>query len=373
MKKLALLALTGILFSCNSNGYKISGEIKNVKDGTLVFLEKKDEKLGQITVDSAKIKDNKFYFEGNVKDVEMHTIRFQNLRGALGVILEPGDLDIKVNKDSIFRASVKGSYNNDEMTAFNTEGYKMSKKVEEFEQKNMPVMQVAMQKNDTATVNRLRKEYAVFQEKFDVRNEKYIKTHPKSFVSVLLVESFLKEFEPKYDKIKSLYDGLDNELKKSKPGRVIKIKLDGLELVNIGQKAPGFVAQNPEGKMVSLKESLGKVTIIDFWASWCAPCRKENPNFVALYKEFHPKGLNFIGVALEQKGQRDKWIEAIKKDNLNWIHVSNLQYWDDPIVKKYSLDGLPSTFILDKNGIIVAKNLRGAELRAKVEELLAKQ
>lgn len=372
MKKIALMIFTGFLFSCNSNGYKISGEIKNVKDGTLVFLERKDDKLGQKTIDSSKVKDSKFSFEGSIKDTEMHTIRFENLNGALGVILEPGNLEIKVNKDSIFRASVKGTYNNDEMTAFNTEGFKMSKKVQDFENKNMPVMQVAMQKNDTATANRLRREYAVFQEEFDIRNTNYIKNHPKSFVSVLLVESLLKEFEPKYDKIKSLYDGLDNELKKSKPGRTIKTKLDGLDLVSIGKKAPGFVAQNPEGKMVSLKESLGKVTIIDFWASWCAPCRKENPNFVAIYNEFHPKGLNFIGVALEQKGQRDKWIEAIKKDNLNWIHVSNLQYWDDPIAKKYSIDGLPSTFILDKDGIIVAKNLRGAELKAKISELLGK-
>ena len=122
--------------------------------------------------------------------------------------------------------------------------------------------------------------------------------------------------------------------------------------------------------MVSLKESLGKVTIVDFWASWCGPCRAENPNVVALYNEFHSKGLNIVGVSLDKDAA--KWKDAIAKDKLTWTHVSHLKFWDEPIAIQYEVESIPATFILDASGKVVAQDLRGPELRAKVLELLAK-
>jgi thiol-disulfide isomerase/thioredoxin len=122
--------------------------------------------------------------------------------------------------------------------------------------------------------------------------------------------------------------------------------------------------------MVSLKESLGKVTIVDFWASWCGPCRKENPNVVAIYKELHSKGLNIIGVSLDKDAKA--WKEAIAKDNLTWTQVSNLKFWDEPIAAQYGVQSIPATFILDASGKVVAQDLRGDELKAKIIELLAK-
>ncbi|UFH40578.1 TlpA family protein disulfide reductase [Flavobacterium flavipigmentatum] len=121
---------------------------------------------------------------------------------------------------------------------------------------------------------------------------------------------------------------------------------------------------------MSLKESLGKVTIVDFWASWCGPCRQENPNVVAIYNELHSKGLNIIGVSLDKEASA--WKQAIAKDKLTWPQVSNLKYWDEPIAKQYEVESIPATFILDASGKIVAKDLRGSELRAKILELLAK-
>lgn len=112
------------------------------------------------------------------------------------------------------------------------------------------------------------------------------------------------------------------------------------------------------------------MTIIDFWASWCAPCRKENPNVVALYNELHPKGLNIIGVSLDKDAA--KWKEAIAKDKLAWTHVSNLMQWEDPIAKQYEIESIPSTVVLDAKGNIVARDIFGAELKAKILELLAK-
>jgi thiol-disulfide isomerase/thioredoxin len=131
-----------------------------------------------------------------------------------------------------------------------------------------------------------------------------------------------------------------------------------------------FSAPNPQGKVISLKESLGKVTIVDFWASWCGPCRKENPNVVAIYAKFHSKGLNIIGVSLDEDPV--KWKEAIAKDKLTWNQVSNLKGWEEPIAKQYKVESIPATFILDASGKVVAQDLRGDELEAKIIELLAK-
>ena len=121
---------------------------------------------------------------------------------------------------------------------------------------------------------------------------------------------------------------------------------------------------------ISLKESLGKVTIIDFWASWCGPCRKENPNVVAMYNELNSKGLNIIGVSLDNPNGAQAWKDAIAKDGLTWNHISNLQGWEDPIAVQYKVKTIPATFILDASGKIVAKDLRGDKLKAKVKELL---
>jgi thiol-disulfide isomerase/thioredoxin len=122
--------------------------------------------------------------------------------------------------------------------------------------------------------------------------------------------------------------------------------------------------------MTSLKQSLGKITIIDFWASWCGPCRAENPNVLKLYNEFHSKGLNIIGVSLDKEAT--KWKEAIAKDKLPWIHVSNLKFWEDPIAQLYNIKSIPATYILDSKGKIIAKDLRGEELNTKITVLLGK-
>ena len=168
---------------------------------------------------------------------------------------------------------------------------------------------------------------------------------------------------PDLPKIKKTYNALDKSVKDTKPGKEVKKRLDELEkttmpptaaLLKSGAAAPDFTANTPDGKTASLKTSLGKVTIVDFWASWCGPCRAENPNVVALYKEFHPKGLNIVGVSLEDNAAA--WKAAIAKDGLTWTEVSNLKKWKDPIALQYGVESIPATFLLDANGTIIARD-----------------
>jgi peroxiredoxin len=149
----------------------------------------------------------------------------------------------------------------------------------------------------------------------------------------------------------------------------INIALNTFE-PKIGAKAPDFTAPNPEGEMITLSKILGKVTILDFWASWCRPCRIENPNFVKIYDQYHAKGLEIISVSLDRNNQKQRWVEAIEKDQLNWYNVSNLKFWQDPLAQLYNVSSIPATFILDEKGIVLATKLRGAELKTKIAELL---
>ena len=137
--------------------------------------------------------------------------------------------------------------------------------------------------------------------------------------------------------------------------------------VNIGDVAPDINLPGPDGKPVSLYSLRGKYVMIDFWASWCGPCRRENPNVVNVYNKFKDKGLEIYGVSLDAK--KDQWVAAIEQDGLPWIHVSDLMYWNSVVVPQYQIQGIPATVLLDKEGKIIARDLRGAQLEQKLEEI----
>lgn len=377
--RVILLVTTAlIVFSCNKAGeneYIITGTIKGV-DGKKVYLEVQDDMTGAFkTLDTVVVEGGKFTMKGSAKEADINLIQIESVEGKIPFILENGDIEMDINKDSLSAVKVTGTYNNDELTAYRELGSAIQKKMMKFQKDNMAKMNQAQQKKDTATINALSKEYFKFQKDFAAQSEEYVKTHPKAFISLLLIESFFQQMvEPA--KITTYFNGLDKELKANKHGKKIKSQLDVINKpaapagVAVGNVAPDFSAPDPSGKMVSLKQCMGKVTLIDFWASWCNPCRAENPNNVALYNEFHAKGLNIIGVSLDKDGA--KWKEAIAKDKLAWPQISNLKYWDEPIRVTYGVESIPATFLLDANGTVVAKDLTGAALKAKVAELLSK-
>ena len=371
MKKITLLALLTLsILSCNNlkdNEFLISGTANGIENGKKVFIEVQTE-TGTLTKDTAVVTDGKFELKGITEEIDLGFIRIENEQINLPLILEEGKIEINIVKDSLHKSTLGGTPNNDKFQKFNTESRAISEKVAKFEKDNGPEMQKAQMSNDTVTINKLLKEYKKFQNEMNDYSKKFIKENPDAYLSVLLLENFLMRQYLTPEEIKSYFDGLNKEVKETKSGKKIKTTLDAMTAIVIGKPAPNFSGPTPEGKTISLKETLGKVTIIDFWASWCGPCRAENPSVVALYNEFHPQGLNIIGVSLDKDAK--KWKEAIAKDGLVWPHVSNLKFWEDPIAKQYNVQSIPATFILDEKGNIVAKDLRGDALRAKVKELL---
>lgn len=385
MKKLVSFGLLAILLaSCKKDGeYTIEGSVKGLKTGK-VYLERQDEAMGFVPVDTVDMVDGKFNIKGIAEGPEMYFVQIEKVQGKVPFILEEGQIGMEVDKDSLFKSKISGTYSNDEFFKFQTESNKIQKKsqkaVMEFQMKNMNLMNEAQQKNDTAVINSLRKEYKALQKEMTDYMFTYPEKHPKSYISLLIVQSMVGNPEFTDVKTEKLFNSLDKELKESKVGKKVAEKIKEVKqlksavskptasVVKVGSPAPDFKAKSPEGKEVSLKESLGKITIIDFWASWCGPCRAENPSVVALYNEFHTKGLNIVGVSLDEKA--DKWKEAIAKDKITWTQISNLKGWEDPIAKQYNVTEIPSTYILDEKGVVIAVNLRGDELKKKIASIL---
>ena len=382
MKKILLfLAAAALVTSCNKlaeNEYEITGTIDPSMNGKSIYLEKQGGYTGFIPVDTVKVQDGKFTFKDTIGEPSLYFIGVEGDPGSkANFILEPGTIVMEINKDTIFRSKRSGTYNNDKLTEYYDKLEVMNKKRSDFMAKNNQAMMDARKDNDTVVINRLTKEYEVIGKEMEDINTKFIKDNPKAFISVLMVKQIASSGAVPLAELKELYGSLDSKVKNTKEGKEVAKIFTELEQqeankanVSVGKKAPDFSAPNPEGKQVSLAESMGKVTIIDFWASWCKPCRMENPNVVAMYKELHGKGLNIIGVSLDRDAA--KWKEAIAADNLTWNHISNLKFWEEPIAQMYGVKSIPATFILDENGTIVATDLRGDELKAKVEELLAK-
>ena len=371
MKKIVFIIASALaIVSCNNlkdNEFVISGTANGIENGKKVFVEIQTE-TGSLPKDTAIVTDGKFELRGITETVDLGFIRFESEEINLPIILEEGKISLNIVKDSLHKSTLGGTPNNEKLQKFNTESRVISEKVVKFEKDNGPIMQKAQMMQDTATINRVMKEYQKFQNEMNEYSKKFIKENSDAYLSVLLLENFLMRQYLTADEVKNYFKALDKSMQETKSGKKIKKALDAMTEVVTGKQAPNFSAPSTEGKTVSLKESLGKVTIIDFWASWCGPCRAENPNVVALYNEFHPKGLNIIGVSLDKDAT--KWKDAIAKDGLIWPQVSNLKFWDEPIAKQYNVQSIPATFILDAKGNIVAKDLRGDALRTKVKELL---
>lgn len=369
MKRLLLVIAVLSIVGCakEKEGYSISGNLANVEDGKMVYLSELDANNQPTKLDSVAVKDEQFLLDlPEVTNSNLNFITVEGLRGNVLFISENEPIDFKIYKDSLQASQVNGGKENKLLHAY----------LDHIKELNTKVMKIRTDlrtqvttTKDSASIAKLQKEEEALRNS-DITYKKKIATeNPENFVSLLVLTDMIN-MGASANEVKALFAKLSDKLKQTSVGKSLKENLDMRSTVEIGSKAPEFSAPNPQGEQIALKSVLGKVTLVDFWAAWCKPCRVENPNVVKVYNKYHDKGFNIIGVSLDRAGQKDRWVQAIKDDKLTWAQVSNLQFWNDPVAKLYNVRAIPAAFLLDENGVIVATNLRGEALEAKVKELI---
>ncbi|NER13407.1 redoxin domain-containing protein [Leptobacterium flavescens] len=372
MKRLGLvLVILSILIGCQSekgNEFKISASFEGVENGNKVFLKKIGANNQPEDIDTTEVNNGKFAFSGVSEAPELHYIFVEGVRGSIGVVLESGNIKVKGYKDSISASKVSGTISNDEFGKFLDGSREINKKINEIRNE----FRQAASENDTITANTLREVYTEAVEEARNFEPTFVEENPSSYISLLILERMFFTKVKTAEETQTLMANFSEEVKNTKAGKNITQALEDAvraeKTLSVGKIAPDFTAPTPDGRMAQLDKIKGKVTIIDFWASWCKPCRVENPRVVALYNKYHEKGLTILGVSLDRR--MEDWMNAVQQDGLPWLQVSSLKHWQEPVAKLYNVNEIPATYILDENRRIVAKNLRGPELEAKIAELL---
>jgi peroxiredoxin len=226
----------------------------------------------------------------------------------------------------------------------------------------------AAQKGDMATQEAIRNEYGNLNNQYLAGLKGFVKSHPKSPVSGYIVYSDYNNPNIPISELEEALSGIDKSMAGSKFVKLANKRVADMRGTTVGYPATDFSQNTPEGRKVNLSDFRGKVVLVDFWASWCRPCRMENPNVVAAYNRFKDKGFTVLGVSLDQN--KEPWMAAIKQDQLTWTHVSDLKGWGNEVGKLYGVTGIPQNFLIDKEGKIVAKDLRGPALEEKLAEVL---
>ncbi|MBS1606568.1 MAG: TlpA family protein disulfide reductase [Bacteroidetes bacterium] len=227
------------------------------------------------------------------------------------------------------------------------------------------------EKNDSAGLAALEPEGRRMDSIQRALTRQWIKQHPASPISAFLLSYYLGRIDP--DEKSAILAQLSPAAKENAPAKRVANSVRVNNLTGIGKTAIDFTQKDTLGHPVSLKDFRGKYVLVDFWASWCVPCRQENPNVVAAWKKYKDKNFTVLSVSLDQPTGKEKWLKAIHDDHLEWTHVSDLQYWNNAVAKLYDINSIPTNLLLDPNGKIIAKDLHGKELGKKLEEILTQQ
>lgn len=326
---IALSIISILISGCskNPNALNLSGTVKNETSGK-VYLQRYENK-SFFTIDSAEVKNGQFQFRSEVKLPEIYGLSLksstENPFDSFIIFLDNNEITVELDTTAGFENTVvKGSKEHDLFLELSS-------------QRKLPIKDI-------------------------------IKAHPSSIAALYIFYRYYS-YRLSPEEIKEAIDLLDPSLKETDYVKVLNELANTLSKVSIGQKAPDFAANTINGTNVHLYDVLGKgYVLIDFWASWCAPCRKENPNLIKLYEKYKAKNFEIVGVSLDNK--TEPWINAIEKDGLQWAQWIDKNAWAGEGVKNYGVRLIPSNFLIDKEGVIVAKNLKGEDLEHFLSDLL---
>ena len=372
MKKLIfkVLGLSFLFFlnSCDSsdNQFELIGNA-DVSDGTMIYVLQADQNNQPYIKDSTSVQSNSFKFKGVSSTPQISYIQVEGVNGYVLAILENGDIKADIDKDDISNSRVYGTKSNDDFIKYKSE----TKSLVDVMNNISSEAQNAIMSGDVVTAMELEKEYNSKEREVMLYEWDFIVDNLDSYMSALLLEVFMIENKVNKDSIIDVYESFSNRIKVSDVGKNIADLLSQFEdPIEVGEIAPDFTAPSIDGPDVTLSNELvnNKVTLLDFWAAWCRPCRIENPNLVRLHKKYKDAGFDIIGVSLDRT--REQWEQAVIDDNLPWTQVSNLNFWNDPVARRYSIRAIPQSYLLNKDGLVMGKNLRGQELEDRILSLL---
>jgi peroxiredoxin len=373
MKKILLATtIVGFVFTtAAAQQAKINGQVKFKDPVKKVYLYY--TKAGERVTDSTNLRGGQFTFNEKVAEPSLATlvVRFDpkdtvtRQPDAMQFYIEPGIIKIKAS-DSLQNAIVTGSVSQKDFEKLQMLLKPYDEKMSAFRNEYMGYRK----NNDTAAMKKIVEEADALD---SVMNEevylKYAMNHLSSPVALYSLETYAGyDIDP--SKVEPLFKRLTSKIQNSASGKAFYKRIETAKKTAIGSMAMNFTQPDTLGHPVSLSNFKGKYVLLDFWASWCGPCRAENPNVVKAFNKYKDKNFTVLSVSLDQPGKKEAWLNAIHKDGLTWTHVSDLKFWDNAVAKEYGIRAIPQNLLLDPSGRIIAKNIRGEELTKKLEEVI---
>lgn len=355
-----------MLGSCQSQkkgGFTIDINFSNLKPDTQILLQKRVSG-SWVKLDSATLKEGKGSLSGTVDSPELLYLTLNKFNVYIPIWVENSHITVDAGLNSLSHPTIKGSKVQDQYYAFMDSTQQFTMKERSLAQE----YRTASGKKDQNKMKELEANYENLQsQKIDYLLG-YAERHNKSVISPYIVMS--NSFALTLPQLEKVTNSFDSTLFQNQYVKFLKDRVSTLQRVAIGQPFINFTLNDPDGKPVSLESVVKthKYTLVDFWASWCMPCRAENPNVVKAFKAFHKKGFTVFGVSLDKK--HDNWVAAIKKDGLDWPQVSDLKFWSSAAAKLYGVQSIPHNVLIGPDGKIVAKNLRGANLQDTLKKFM---
>jgi len=355
-----VLSLTVIACNMAKDEFSIKGTIAGVETGK-VYLQKIVNGQPQ-SIDTADVVDGKFTFRGKMAIPDIRILRLNEQDYFATIFIDNSSIKVTASKDSLRNTKITGSPTHDIFQLYLAELERMNKEVMKLQEKH----QNAMISGNADEEKKAEIDYSAMMENMKVFTKNFVKEHNSTVVSAYIALVQLSN-QIEGAELESIVAHYPAEISNSEYVLKLKEIAGELKKIAIGVVAPDFTMNDPNGKPIKLSSLRGKVVLIDFWASWWKPCRLENPNVVKIYQKYNAKGFEIIGVSLDKS--RDEWIQAITDDQLSWVHVSDLQYTQNTAARLYSVNAIPQTFLLDKEGKIIAKGLRSEQLAEKLDQL----